>query len=108
MSGLKNLCMLDVGSHVPVGFSNQFPDRLPQQSKRTRKDSKWVNQGEDKVVGVRGLNEKRKSKGILRQECCDGTQCNHGAKTKATVVHVATVLRPLVTSEWGLLSPSLI
>lgn len=42
-------------------------------------------------LGASQLNEKT---GIVRGECSGGMQCNLGAKGKATVVHVATVLRP--------------
>lgn len=48
------------------------------------------------------------SEGIVGGECSHDMQCNLGAKVKATDVHVATGLRPPVTSECGLLSPSLI
>lgn len=56
----------------------------------------------------RRVGRERESEGIFRGDRRDGVQCNLGAKDKATVVHVATVLRTLLTSRCGLLSPSLI
>lgn len=56
------------------------------------------------TAGVMAV-EPDESEGMVEGECGEGMQCNLGAKVKATVVHVATVLRPSVTSERGPLSP---